>query len=413
MLSISIRWCMILGLAGLWGQFPVLAQPVAEGCYADWQSYVPYPPAQWPVKRIRLVAHIIVPPDSSHIFPDTVDGRYKIMGLIQDASYKYRHLQPMRLPTASAYIPDGRVEFVLEYAHIFYHPRADWDWSVHNTHSKRVRAALRMYKELVLDDPRMVHRQDAIHLLFAERSQASVRRQFEGVASGIGSKDWVLMLDTWHEVSRGGWPSGLMAHELGHNLGLFHTTTKTGPLNDGCDDTPTYPVNTDCWHGDTCSNNIMDYNAHAGALTACQLGKVHQALSGHMATVHQAVIPDWCIHHPEHTIFIARDSSETWCGERRLWGDVVLLPGSTLRLQCPVHMPPGGRIIVSARARLILSGQGRVTHSCEGTHWQGVVLRKKGKHDSGRLEKEAAHNQLENCRQCEPVWTKKPKNEAF
>ena len=59
-------------------------------------------------------------------------------------------------------------------------------------------------------------------------------------------------------------------HELGHSLGLLHTWNQ----DDGCDDTPR---NAGCW-GDTCSNNMMDYNASQSALTACQLGIIHYYL---------------------------------------------------------------------------------------------------------------------------------------
>jgi hypothetical protein len=292
------------------------AQAPQNPC-ADAAHYVPVPPEHWPVKRLRVVAHIIVPPDTTALIPDTVDGRYKYMGLTSDASVKYRQLQPMHLPTSSALIPDGRVAFELRYEHVLYHARPNWDFSIHTTLSQRVRAVRQLHQELVLNNPACPHPNDALHVFFVERSNASARRQFEGVASGIASKDWVLMLDAWHDISKGGWPSGLLAHEFGHNLGLHHTTSKQGPVNDYCDDTPTHPVNTDCWDAPGCSNNIMDYNVFHNALTACQLGRIHAALAGQVGNIHEAVIPDWCSYDSSATIYIARDSTYDWRGERQ------------------------------------------------------------------------------------------------
>jgi hypothetical protein len=338
------------------------------------------------VKRVRVVAHIIVPPDTTALIPDTVDGRYKYMGLTNDASVKYRQLQPMHLPTSSALIPDGRVAFELRYEHVLYHARTKWDFSDHTALGQRVRAVEQLHRELVVDNPACPHREDALHVFFLERSQSANRSKFQGVASGIADKHWVLMMDVWHEVQHGGWPSGLLAHEFGHSLGLHHTTSKQGPVNDYCDDTPTHPINTDCWDAPGCSNNIMDYNVFHNALTACQLGRIHAALAGKVGNIHEAVIPDWCSYDSSATIYIARDSSYDWRGERRLAGDLVLLPGSTLRLHCALHLPPGGRVVVMPRARLELQGAATITNTCgPGVQWDGVVLRRRNRRHAGQL----------------------------
>ncbi len=84
----------------------------------------------------------------------------------------------------------------------------------------------------------------------------------------------------------------LINHEIGHCLNLFHTvfTSNTGlccpSCDDLCDDTPSIPQMDSlglpspcCWNADTCSNNLMDYNADESSITPDQLNRIHSELN--------------------------------------------------------------------------------------------------------------------------------------
>jgi hypothetical protein len=104
---------------------------------------------------------------------------------------------------------------------------------------------------------------------------------------------------------REGWVT-TMNHEVGHNLSLEHTIRKgygaccDGHLDangnpficdDGCDDTPTYQemfargyTDPCCFNCSSGSNNMMDYDADANALSPCQIEKMHEHLENYKTT---------------------------------------------------------------------------------------------------------------------------------
>lgn len=96
-------------------------------------------------------------------------------------------------------------------------------------------------------------------------------------------------------VNNNGWynraSATIINHEIGHCLNLMHTILTSGGTccpycDDYCDDTPSIldlinmgePSHC-CWNGDTCSNNMMDYNADQQAITPDQLSRVHSTLN--------------------------------------------------------------------------------------------------------------------------------------
>jgi hypothetical protein len=82
----------------------------------------------------------------------------------------------------------------------------------------------------------------------------------------------------------------ILNHEVGHCLNLLHTILTGGgtcctACDDFCSDTPSIVdlINIGepshcCWNGDTCSNNMMDYNADQQSITPEQLNRVHLTL---------------------------------------------------------------------------------------------------------------------------------------
>jgi hypothetical protein len=168
---------------------------------------------------------------------------------------------------------------------------------------------------------------------------------------------------------------GLLAHELGHTLGLSHTW----PGYDGCDDTPAH---TNCWNfgpeppcDKEVSNNLMDYNPYQTALTPCQIGKMHLQIARLGSPQRRITRHDWCDLDTTYNIRVS--DSVTWMGSRDLKGNISIEEGGSLSLHCRVSMPENSHIYVAPGATLYLH-DAWLHNSC-GRTWDGIVIGKKGK----------------------------------
>ncbi|MFT5997897.1 MAG: hypothetical protein ACI81P_000342 [Neolewinella sp.] len=182
----------------------------------------------------------------------------------------------------------------------------------------------------------------------------------------------------WLESNRPPWElRGIVAHEIGHALTLNHAWTR-----DGCDDTPTH--RNDYWSrrgentgpGKT-SNNLMDYSNHQKALTPCQIGRMHAAMSDINGRQRKWLLPYWCRYNPNEPVRVTKDLN--WEGARDFNTDIFIRRGQTLRINNRLHLPDRGVIYVDPGARLLL-GPGAIIHSDCGGAWGGIKI---GVTDSG------------------------------
>ncbi len=152
------------------------------------------------------------------------------------------------------------------------------------------------------------HRNNSLHLFFP--GQHHVRTG--GVASGVPNKLWSVYTNSFVNRYPTGvitptpsnyYMNGLIAHEIGHNLGLDHTAGSPSysvrPINgDDCNDTPEnancFNVNTPnspaCDHLSKISNNVMDYNSTQIAFTQCQVQTMHSSLLNNIGNLRDIMV---------------------------------------------------------------------------------------------------------------------------
>ena len=357
----------------IWGAF--LGAWAALGQCGDPAHYVPRIAEHTPPVRFRYVLHVVAPKTPVSEFrgqfsPDSAAHLNFLKIVISGAAERFEKNVPMRLPTTSEFIPDPRVRPVCDTI-VFDYDDENWDLYADNKADVRGRRGRNLYEKFVLNNPDAPR--NALHVFVGEGKNGAFKAT--GIACGIGCGTWAAGCTWYQHYLNGGnhWlPAMTLAHEFGHCMGLYHTVGKGTPLNDHCDDTPTYPHNPGCWNGDSCSNNLMDYNADQAALTACQLGRIHFHLAGKQGDFYKTLIPDWCDPAGERIVI---DRNAEWNGEKKLHGGIEIASGATLTVRCTLHLPQGADVLLRPGARLVVDG-GTLTNLC-GQEWKGVRLANK------------------------------------
>lgn len=373
LLRICLLWgCLLLSLS-------LAAQTVQDTSESNPDAFIPWVPAEMPLKRIRAIVHVVGGPNGEHnLRAEVPEEMAFVKRVLSEVNWRYRDPARPRYPVPTPYLHDTRIRFVWDTILFHQHP-TDWDFTNENL-SYRMRKLDTLYQRYVTENPAVQHKSDAIQVFWVEGK----RLIGHGIASGIGNGKWNVLInthtffqDTTPAGQRNTWgPAGTMRHELAHNLGLTHTCAgkNNSPMNDGCDDTNPHNREDYCCKPrfrDSCTTNIMAYASGMKSFTAEQIGKMHWFLSGMRGNVHRAVIPDWQTWSPD-TLRIGTGFPRHWWGRRRLTGDLLLEPGAELHLHALLTLPPGGKIILEQGAQLVVHPGGRIACGDTTRLWKAI-----------------------------------------
>lgn len=328
-----------------------------DGSCDDYMNYIPdsnFNYQNTPVLTFRISFHYIRDGNGGGIYQQ--DQSANVAETMLWLNIIYRNIDPPTLPVypPAEEINNSRIQFVESGIH--YHNSDEWYESYVKCQP--------IYRDLFgIETDRI------INIFFFTNNNAS--------NSGCGPQSFVNMINYTHS-----WAGvQLIAHELGHVLGLYHTFF--GCYDDNFDDTFHPDLNT-AWlpcgtnvsyTRNNCipqnytgiSNNIMGYNICRSYLSPKQMGYIHYV---NISKDHKRkfIRSDFDPNEPEIII----NNNAIWSSSKVVNSNIIIEQNQELTIKCNVYLSPHAKIIVKPSGHLIIDG-GTLT-SLSTQPWQGIEV---------------------------------------
>jgi len=333
-----------------------------------------------PVRHVRLVLHIIQKNDGTGNFaPNNEKDKKDLKNLIEQVNLSYKDIDtPWNYSSIEAkkkHIKNAHIQFFVDT--IYYHQNAE----LYN-YKKQVGYYNREKKDTVQDHSKAFDLAEMSYLKYVENNKEFPKKykdsalnvfMFEakgmagrGIAEGLNSRRWLLVVGAYELAQQQNYQSlGLvMAHELGHNMGLRH------PFDDNyCADLIEKSI------GQT--NNLMDaWPNQAKALSSCQVDLVYGGLSDPNSELFSCV--DYNFNKNKKSITI-HSKEEVKINEITIpEGDIIIEKGGILQVECALLMSFDSKIIILPGGHLIING-GHISSINNGLPWKGIIQEKNRK----------------------------------
>ena len=370
----------------------------------DSENYIPDPdyPQHTSLKRIKVNFHVMRNGNGEGNFKEK-DGVEFINATLYSANETIKRNYKMKLPVGNdTPVLSGRYRY--ELAPTSYIPNDDGIY-FHND-EELYYVISRGFGKNIFDrkvyEKYGIQKDSVLNVFILDVHLDSLESiVYEPTSNGVAFSTWIkgglwyhAMRDTVYKNGIATFPKRYMPtkqlnHEIGHVFGLSHAWG-----NDNCDDTPKHE---NCWNSTgkppcvVASNNIMDYNANMGALTPCQLGRVHKfALTNKIKRA--LLVKDWCELNTHFDISIV--DSITWNSCKTIQGNIIIKNGGKLIMRCKTSLPIGAEIIVHPEGELILHGA-HLYNDCDGL-WNGIKVMRLGKKE-GKVTHVGKSSKIEDC----------------
>lgn len=193
---------------------------------------------------------------------------------------------------------------------------------------------------------------NALHVFFTGSSISKV-------AFGCGPSPYFLNVSKINSKAYA--VAQLIAHELGHTIGLHHTNYPQFNDLPNTDKFGFIPCNSN-----NTSNNIMGYNKCRRYLSPKQIAHVHRRYTMDSNLVRLTTANEY---NPENNLEIWMDT--IWNSGKIITGDLIIRKRVKLVVNTQVHLSKGSAIYLEKKAEIIIDG-GSATNFFE-TGWAGIV----------------------------------------
>lgn len=338
--------------------YVLLSQP--SSC-SNYLNYIPNPDNNYqntPILTYRINIHIFRRSDGSGVYQPSDTNAFKQQ--VEWSNSIYSNINEPTLPVSppASYIDDSRIRFKL--MKIYFHDNDNFYSSNENCGSS-------------YQDNFGINKDSEFNVFYYQNPAYPQ-------GGGCGPFPYVNMYSlplNWASAQ-------LLAHELGHVIGLPHTGTcyAGSCYDDAFDDTFTPDCNqswlscgvneiSSCLNAQGISNNIMGYNICRNYLSPEQMGIIHEnAISNYSYTKYLI-----CDYNADNSTIVSANT--TWNVSKIIRGDLTVTNNSLLTIQCSLIMSDLSTITINDGSALIVDTDAILTGLC-GNFWSGKLIIEEG-----------------------------------